>query len=72
MLPFKWMAPESLRDAIFTEKSDVWSFGVTVWEIFTLGETPYPTMTADELLPHLNSGLRLQVSLKRFKLYLYF
>lgn len=64
MLPFKWMAPESLRDAIFTEKSDVWSFGITVWEIFTLGETPYPTLTADEILPHLNSGLRLQVCFK--------
>jgi serine/threonine protein kinase len=72
MLPFKWMAPESLRDAIFTEKSDIWSFGITVWEIFTLGETPYPTLTADELLPHLNSGFRLQVSFVRFMLYLYF
>ncbi|CAG5109874.1 Oidioi.mRNA.OKI2018_I69.chr2.g4349.t1.cds [Oikopleura dioica] len=61
MLPFKWMAPESLRDAIFTEKSDVWSFGITIWEIFTLGETPYAALTADEILPHLNSGSRLEI-----------
>lgn len=40
-VPFRWMPPEALRRRRFTEKSDVWAFGVTAWELLTGGEVPY-------------------------------
>ena len=54
------MALESILDRIFSIKSDVWSFGVLMWELFTLGETPYPTQPLDPtFVTHLKEGHRL-------------
>lgn len=53
-LPIRWMAPESLYDNIFSVKSDVWSFGVLIWEIVTLGSTPYPGLSAQEVMRKVN------------------
>ncbi|CAG7829131.1 unnamed protein product [Allacma fusca] len=60
LIPWRYMALEALRDFTFTSKSDVWSCGVTLWEIFTLGTTPYPEMKwKPEFLQLLENDLRL-------------
>lgn len=50
LLPVRWMSPESLKDGIFTPHSDVWSFGVVLWEIVTLAEQPYQGMSNEQVL----------------------
>ena len=40
-LPVRWMSPESLRDSVFSSASDVWAYGVVLWEMVTLAEQPY-------------------------------
>ena len=56
LLPVKWMAPESLSDGIFTSQSDVWAFGVLLWEIWTLGQQPYSAKTNHEVMVYVKEG----------------
>uniref|UniRef100_A0AAY4E0C9 receptor protein-tyrosine kinase n=1 Tax=Denticeps clupeoides TaxID=299321 RepID=A0AAY4E0C9_9TELE len=59
-MPVKWIAVESLADRVFTVKSDVWAFGVTMWEIATRGMTPYPGVQNHEIYDYLLEGHRLK------------
>uniref|UniRef100_A0A2K5YGQ6 Macrophage-stimulating protein receptor n=1 Tax=Mandrillus leucophaeus TaxID=9568 RepID=A0A2K5YGQ6_MANLE len=58
-LPVKWMALESLQTYRFTTKSDVWSFGVLLWELLTRGAPPYPHIDPFDLTHFLAQGRRL-------------
>ena len=60
MLPVKWMAPEALFDRKYTSKTDVWSYGVLLWEIFTLGDDPYPSVPVEKLFAKLRKGHRMK------------
>ncbi|KAF6774965.1 hypothetical protein AHF37_03659 [Paragonimus kellicotti] len=57
-LPFRWMAPECFEENHFTSKSDVWSFGILLWELFTLGNTPYPELATDQIPDWIAMGNR--------------
>ena len=59
--PIKWYAPECLYTSTFNSASDVWSFGVTMWEIINNGDRPYPGMRGRQVLEFVETGKRLQV-----------
>lgn len=56
MLPVRWMSPESLEDGIFTSSSDMWSYGVLLYEIITFGSFPFQGMSNNQVLEHVRSG----------------
>ncbi|XP_042338233.1 platelet-derived growth factor receptor beta-like, partial [Plectropomus leopardus] len=59
-LPVKWMSPESIFQNIYSSQSDVWSYGVLLWEIFSLGGSPYPDVPmTQEFYSSLKSGYRM-------------
>ncbi|XP_064604888.1 tyrosine-protein kinase SYK-like isoform X2 [Liolophura sinensis] len=57
--PLKWYAPECIQYFKFDSKSDVWSYGVTLWEVLSYGEKPYRKMNGQQMLTYIHSGRRL-------------
>uniref|UniRef100_A0A0X3PZ74 receptor protein-tyrosine kinase n=1 Tax=Schistocephalus solidus TaxID=70667 RepID=A0A0X3PZ74_SCHSO len=55
-LPVRWMAPEALLEAYFTSKSDVWSYGVVLWEIATFAALPFSGLSHEEVISLVTSG----------------
>ncbi|XP_067135632.1 uncharacterized protein [Centruroides vittatus] len=61
MLPVRWMAPESLIDGIFTPTSDIWSYGVLLYEIITFGSFPYQGLSNNQVLEYVKGFNTLPV-----------
>lgn len=59
-VPLRWLSLEAMRDHLYSSKSDVWAFGIVLWEIGTLGGFPYPTVSNHDLLAFLLDGQRLE------------
>lgn len=62
MVPVRWMAPELLKKGAGqpSTASDIWSFGITIWEVFSQGNSPYPELANSEVKQHVCDGKTLQ------------
>lgn len=60
LLPVRWMAPESLKDGVFTSDSDAWSYGVVLWEMMTLAEQPYQGLANEQVFQYVTAHGTLQ------------
>uniref|UniRef100_A0A9J7Z8K2 Tyrosine-protein kinase n=2 Tax=Cyprinus carpio TaxID=7962 RepID=A0A9J7Z8K2_CYPCA len=58
-LPVKWTSPEALREKAFSTKSDVWSYGILLWEIYSFGRVPYPRIPLKEVVPRVEKGYKM-------------
>ncbi|XP_008317890.1 ephrin type-A receptor 2a isoform X4 [Cynoglossus semilaevis] len=58
-IPIRWTAPEAIAYRKFTSASDVWSFGIVMWEVMAFGERPYWDMSNHEVMKSINEGFRL-------------
>uniref|UniRef100_A0A672F5U5 Tyrosine-protein kinase n=1 Tax=Salarias fasciatus TaxID=181472 RepID=A0A672F5U5_SALFA len=58
-LPVKWTSPEALREKRFSTKSDVWSYGILLWELYSFGRVPYPKIPLKEVVPRVENGYKM-------------
>ena len=65
--PIKWTAPEAVMQKKFATKSDVWAFGITMWEIFSFGISPYPAWDNGKTIQELKRGYRMPMPNYNFK-----
>ncbi len=63
-MPIRWMSPEAIFDGIYTSKSDVWSFGILIWEVITLGYQPYLGLENCQVIEYIKNGFHLKISNK--------
>lgn len=56
----KWSAPEAIKDRLYSNKSDMWSFGILLWETFSYGRTPYPKIPVNEVLTYIQQGYQME------------
>ncbi|XP_070542818.1 tyrosine-protein kinase CSK-like [Ptychodera flava] len=59
-VPIKWTAPEALRHGKFSTKSDVWSYGILLWETYSFGRVPYPRVPLADVVAHVERGYRME------------
>ncbi|GAU93147.1 hypothetical protein RvY_05131 [Ramazzottius varieornatus] len=59
-LPIKWTAPEALKHNQFSNKSDMWSFGILLWEIYSFGRVPYQRIPLGDVVKHIEKGYRME------------
>ncbi|CAF0831769.1 unnamed protein product [Brachionus calyciflorus] len=64
LLPIRWMSPESISDGVYSSKTDVWSFGVIVWEVMTLGFHPFNGMDNFQVMEYIKNGGTLHIPIK--------
>jgi c-src tyrosine kinase len=60
-LPIKWTAPEALKKNKFSNKSDMWSFGVLLWEIYSFGRVPYPRILLSDVVRRIEHGYVMEI-----------
>lgn len=61
MLPVRWMAPESLMDGLFTPMTDIWSYGVLLYEVITFGSFPFQGLSNNQVLEHVKNGMTIDI-----------
>jgi len=60
-LPVKWTAPEAIKSKIYSTQSDVWSFGILLWEIYSFGRNPYPRVPLKDVSEKVEKGYRMEI-----------
>ena len=59
--PLRWIAPEILKDSTYSIQSDVWAYGILLWEVFSFGQDPYPELATDEEVKECISSLSVML-----------